>query len=103
MPAAKLITQELYKKLELPKIKAEEKKAKEDEAAAKADLDKVLAEQKAMQEQIAAELETGKQQITKTKQETELTQRELGERKLSRVRARVRTFSRPMLSKGVTL
>lgn len=86
-----------------PQTRAEEKKASEDEAAAKAELDKVMAEQNAMQQQIASDLEAGKQQIEKTKQETELTQRELGERKLSRVRARVRSRSRPMLSKGVSL
>lgn len=86
-----------------PQTRAEEKKAAEDEAAAKSELDKVLAEQDAMQKQIASEMETGKQQIEKTKQETEVIQRETGERKLSRVRARVRSLSRPMLSKGVSL
>lgn len=86
-----------------PQTKAEEKKAAEDEAAAKAELDKVLAEQDAMQKQIASEMEIGKQQIEKTKQEAEGIQRETGERKLSRVRARVRSLSRPMLSKGVSL
>ena len=67
------------------------------------ELDKVLAEQDAMQKQIASEMEIGKQQIEKTKQEAEGIQRETGERKLSRVRARVRSLSRPMLSKGVSL
>ena len=86
-----------------PQTRAEEKKASEDEAAAKAELDRVLAEQDTLQKQITSEMEVGKQQIEKTKQETEVTQRELGERKLSRVRARVRSLSRPMLSKGVSL
>ena len=86
-----------------PQTRAEEKKASEDEAAAKAELDRVLAEQDTLQKQITSEMEVGKQQIEKTKQETEVTQRELGERKLSRVRARVRSLSRPMLSKGVAL
>lgn len=71
--------------------------------AAQSELDKTLAEQDALQKQIASELKAGQEQITKSKQETELTQRELGERKLSRVRARVRSLSRPMLSKGVSL
>jgi hypothetical protein len=86
-----------------PQTKAEEKKAAEDEAAAKAELDRVMAEQNAMQQQIASDLEAGKQQIAKSKQEAEGIQRETGERKLSRVRARVRSLSRPMLSKGVSL
>lgn len=86
-----------------PQTKAEEKKASEDEAAAKAELDRVMAEQEALQKQIVSETEAGQQQIAKTKQESEVIQRETGERKLSRVRARVRSLSRPMLSKGVSL
>jgi len=86
-----------------PQTRAEEKKAAEDEAAAKAELDRVLAEQEALQKQITSETQAGQEQIAKTKQETESTQREMGERKLSRVRARVRSLSRPMLSKGVGL
>jgi hypothetical protein len=86
-----------------PKIKAEEKKAEEDEAAAKAELDRVLAEQDVLQKQISSEMELGQQQIAKTKQESEVIQRESGERRLSSVRARVRSLSRPMLSKGVSL
>lgn len=77
--------------------------AQKDLEAAQSELDKTLAEQDALQKQIASELKAGQEQITKSKQETELTQRELGERKLSRVRARVRSLSRPMLSKGVSL
>lgn len=93
----------IQKKIVQPKVQAEEKKAAEDEAAAKSELDRVLAEQDALQKQISSEMQAGQEQITKTKQETELTQREMGERKLSRVRARVRSLSRPMLSKGVGL
>ena len=103
MPVAALITQALYKTIELPKIKAEQKKSEEEEAAAKAELERVLAEQDALQKQIASEMQAGQEQIAKTKKETEVTQREMGERKLSRIRARVRTTSRPMLSKGVSL
>jgi hypothetical protein len=103
----KFILQELdkyvQKNIVQPKLKAEAKKAEEDEAAAKSELDRVLAEQDALQKQISSEMQAGQEQITKTKQETELTQREMGERKLSRVRARVRSLSRPMLSKGVGL
>jgi hypothetical protein len=86
-----------------PKVKAEEKKAEEDEAAAKAELDRVLAEQDVLQKQVSSEMEAGQQQIAKTKQESEVIQRESGERRLSSVRARVRSLSRPMLSKGVSL
>jgi hypothetical protein len=81
----------------------EDKASQRELEAAQAELDKTLAEQDALQKQIASELEAGKQSITKSKQETELVQREMGERKLSRVRARVRSLSRPMLSKGVSL
>lgn len=93
----------LQKNIVEPQAKAEEEKAASEEAAAKAELDRVMAEQNAMQQQIASDLEAGKQQIAKSKQEAEGIQRETGERKLSRVRARVRSLSRPMLSKGVSL
>jgi len=86
-----------------PQTRAEEKKATEDEAAAKAELDNVLAEQDALQKQISSEMQAGQQQIAKTRQESETIQRESGERRLSSVRARVRSLSRPMLSKGVSL
>ena len=99
----KAIDKYVQKNVVGPQVQAEEKKAAEEEAAAKAELDRVLAEQDALQKQIASEMQVGQAQITKTKQETELTQREMGERKLSRVRARVRSLSRPMLSKGVSL
>ena len=93
----------LQKNIVEPQAKAEEEKSASEEAAAKAELDRVMAEQNAMQQQIASDLEAGKQQIAKSKQEAEGIQRETGERKLSRVRARVRSLSRPMLSKGVSL
>ena len=99
----KAIDKYVQKNIVEPQTRAEEKKAAEDEAAAKAELDRVLAEQDTLQKQITSEMEVGKQQIEKTKQETEGIQRETGERKLSRVRARVRSLSRPMLSKGVSL
>jgi hypothetical protein len=81
----------------------EDKASQRELEAAQAELDRTLAEQDALQKQIASELEAGKENISKTRQQTESTQRELGERKLSRVRARVRSLSRPMLSKGVSL
>jgi hypothetical protein len=81
----------------------QDRQSQEELAAAQAELDKLLAEQDALQKQVQSEMASGQAQIARTRQETEMTQRETGERRLARLRARVRSLSRPMLSKGVSL
>lgn len=93
----------IRKELESQEQKEKEAAEKAQEAEAQSELKKAQQEMADLQKQIQEETAAGQAQIAKTKQETESTQRELGERKLSRVRARVRSLSRPMLSKGVSL
>jgi len=93
----------LYKAIEEPKLKAQEAAAKAEEDAARAELAKAEQDMANLQQQIQQEMTAGQAQIAKTKAETEVTQRETGERKLARLRARLRSTSRPLLSKGVSL
>lgn len=83
--------------------KAEEAAAKAEEDAARAEVAKAEQEMANLQRQMQQEAAAGQAQIAKTKAETEVTQRETGERKLARLRARLRSTSRPLLSKGVSL
>jgi hypothetical protein len=84
-------------------LKDQEAAAKAEEDAARAELAKAEQDMAALQKQIQEETASGQAQIARTRQETEMTQRETGERRLARLRARVRSLSRPMLSKGVSL
>ena len=70
---------------------------------ARAETQRLAQEMEALQSQMQREQAAATEQIAKTAQEAQGIQRETGERKLSRVRARVRSLSRPMLSKGVSL
>jgi hypothetical protein len=99
---AKLEAQ-LYKAIVEPENKKAEAAAAAEEAAARAELQKTEEEMAVLQKQIQEETAAGQAQIARTRQETEMTQRETGERRLARLRARVRSLSRPMLSKGVSL
>lgn len=92
-----------FKLIDEPKMKAQEAAAKAEEDAARAELAKTEEQMANLQRQMQQEAAAGQAQIAKTKAETEVTQRETGERKLARLRARLRSTSRPLLSKGVSL
>lgn len=83
--------------------KREEAATKAEEEAARAELAKAEQDMANLQRQIQEEMAAGQAQIAKTKAETEVAQRETGERRLARLRARIRSTSRPLLSKGVSL
>lgn len=92
-----------FEVIEQKDLDAQEATSKAEEDAARAELDKTEQEMTNLQRQIQEEMTAGQAQIAKTKAETEVTQRETGERRLARLRARIRSTSRPLLSKGVSL
>lgn len=87
-------------------IAAEEaaiKKLKDEEAAFKKQTAETDAQAKALAEQMEKEKVAAAQQTARMKTESEGIQRETAERRLARLRARKRSGSRPMLSRGVSL
>jgi hypothetical protein len=87
-------------------IAAEEaaiKKLQDEEAALKKVTSETEAQSKALAEQMDKERALAEQQSARFKTESEGIQRESAERRLARLRARKRSGSRPMLSRGVSL
>lgn len=87
-------------------IAAEEaaiKKLQDEEAAFKKQTAETEAQAKALSEQMEKEKVAAAQQTARMKTESEGIQRETAERRLARLRARKRSGSRPMLSRGVSL
>lgn len=87
-------------------IAAEEaaiKKLQDEEAAFKKQTTETEAQAKALAEQMEKEKVAAAQQTARMKTESEGIQRETAERRLARLRARKRSGSRPMLSRGVSL
>lgn len=87
-------------------IAAEEaaiKKLQDEEAAFKKQTAETEAQAKALSEQMEKEKVAAAQQTARMKTESEGIQRESAERRLARLRARKRSGSRPMLSRGVSL
>jgi hypothetical protein len=79
------------------------KKLQDEEAAIKKTTAETEAQSKALGEQMDREKALAAQQSAKFKTESEGIQRESAERRLARLRARKRSGSRPMLSRGVSL
>lgn len=79
------------------------KKLQDEEAAIKKATAETEAQSKALGEQMEREKVLAAQQSAKMKTESEGIQRETAERRLARLRARKRSGSRPMLSRGVSL
>lgn len=87
-------------------IAAEEaaiKKLADEEAAFKKQTAETEAQAKALSEQMEKEKALAAEQSARMKTESEGIQRESAERRLARLRARKRSGSRPMLSRGVSL
>lgn len=79
------------------------KKLQDEEAAFKKQTTETEAQAKALAEQMEKEKVAAAQQTARMKTESEGIQRETAERRLARLRARKRSGSRPMLSRGVSL
>jgi hypothetical protein len=79
------------------------KRLQDEEAAIKKATAETEAQSKALGEQMEREKVLAAQQSAKMKTESEGIQRETAERRLARLRARKRSGSRPMLSRGVSL
>ena len=79
------------------------KKLQDEEAAIKKTTAETEAQSKALAEQMDKEKALAAQQTARFKTESEGIQRETAERRLARLRARKRSGSRPMLSRGVSL
>lgn len=79
------------------------KKLQDEEAAIKKTTAETDAQAKALAQQMEQEKALAAQQTAKMKTESEGIQRETAERRLARLRARKRSGSRPMLSRGVSL
>jgi hypothetical protein len=79
------------------------KKLQDEEAAIKKTTAETEAQSKALAEQMDKEKALAAEQTARFKTESEGIQRESAERRLARLRARKRSGSRPMLSRGVSL
>jgi hypothetical protein len=79
------------------------KKLQDEEAAIKKTTAETEAQSKALAEQMDKEKALAAEQTARFKTESEGIQRETAERRLARLRARKRSGSRPMLSRGVSL
>lgn len=79
------------------------KRLQDEEAAIKKATAETEAQSKALADQMEREKTLAAQQSAKMKTESEGIQRETAERRLARLRARKRSGSRPMLSRGVSL